>query len=318
MQRTPGLPLWPTLAALGVGLLAALQSQINGSLADALGNGLEAAAISFCIGFLVLTVAGVLLPRMRSGLGRLRLVVRSGGIPRWQLFGGLLGAFFVLTQAMSVPVGGVALFAITTVSGQTTASLVVDRIGLGPLGRQAVTPGRILSAVIAILAVVSAVAGRWGGESLSLLLVTMGLVAGAGIAVQQAVNGRVSVASGEPLVAALVSFATGAFALLLAVVVAVISGLSDLSVPPGTQGWLYSGGFLGAIFIATAAWVVGRVGVLRLALLSIAGQLLGAILIDLAFTDYVDTGLVLGVVLAFAAVAVNNVGARARPGMMNA
>lgn len=318
MRGSPSVSLGPALAALGVGLLSALQSQINGSLADALGNGLEAATISFSIGFLVLTIAGVLLPRMRSGLRELRRVVRSGGIPRWQLLGGVLGAFFVLTQAMSVPVGGVALFAITTVSGQTAASLVVDRIGLGPLGRQAVTPGRVMSALIAIAAVASAVAGRWGGESLSLVLVLMGVVAGSAIAVQQAINGRVSVVSREPLVAAWVSFFTGALALILVVGTAVITGSSDLAVPPDTDWWLYSGGFLGVIFIATAAWVVGRVGVLRLALLSIAGQLLAAVLFDLVFTDYVDVGLVVGVVLAFVAVAVNATGGRMRPGMMKA
>lgn len=315
MQRTPVI-LWPTLAALGVGLLSALQSQINGSLADALGNGLEAATISFSIGSLALTILAVLLVRMRRGLGRLVRAVRAGEIARWQLSGGVLGAFFVLTQSMSVPVGGVALFAITTVSGQTAASLVVDRVGLGPLGRQAVTPGRVFSALIAIAAVACAVAGRWGGESLSVILVLMGVGAGAAIAVQQAINGRVSVTSGEPLVAAWVSFCTGALALIIVAAISVTAGATDLAPPPGTQWWLYSGGLLGVIFIATAAWVVGRVGVLRLALLSIAGQLLGAIVFDLVFTDYVDLGLVIGVVLAFAAVAVNNVGLRRRTGMM--
>lgn len=316
MQRTPAA-LLPLFAALCVGLLSALQSRINGSLADALGNGLEAATISFTIGALALTILAVLLVRMRRGLGRLVQAVRAREIPRWQLIGGLLGAFFVLTQSMSVPVGGVALFAITTVSGQTAASLVVDRLGVGPLGRQEVTPGRVLSALIAIAAVASAVAGRWGGESLSVILVLMGIAAGAAIALQQAINGRVSVASGEPLVAAWVSFCTGALALIVVAAIAVRAGASDLSPPPDTQGWLYSGGLLGVIFIATAAWVVGRVGVLRLALLSIAGQLLGAILFDLAFTDYVDLGLVMGVVLAFAAVAVNTVGVPRRTGMMN-
>ena len=318
MRGTHAFPLWATLAALGVGLLSAVQSRVNGSLADALGNGLEAATISFTIGFLSLTVALGLLPRMREGLRRLRGVIRERGIARWQLFGGVLGAFFVLTQTLSVPVGGVALFAVTTVSGQTVASLIVDRVGLGPMGRQAWTAGRILSAGIAIAAVACAVAGRWGGESLSLLLVVMGLAAGGAIAVQQAINGRVSTASGEPLVAAWVSFLTGTIALIAAAGIAVLAGVSDLSPPPGTDLWLYSGGVLGAIFIATAAWVVGRVGVLRLALLSIAGQLLGAIAFDLAFTDYVDVGLIVGVALAFTAVAVNGVGRRVRPGMMNA
>jgi transporter family-2 protein len=305
--------LWPVSAAVVVGALAALQSQVNGSLADVLGNGLEAALISFGVGLVLLTLMGLGLARMRAGVRRLLIAVRSGAIPRWQVFGGLLGAFFVLTQSMSVPVGGVALFAITTVAGQVTASLIVDRIGLGPFGRQPVSSTRVISAIIAIAAVGSAVTGRWGGEGLSLLLVVMGLVAGAAVGVQAAINGRVSSVSGEPLVAAWMNFIVGTSALMVAVLIATSTGLTDLSIPADSQAWLYTGGLIGVVFVATTAWVVGRVGVLRQALLAIAGQLLGSIILDLLFTDYVDVGLVLGTVLAFVAVVISTAGRRPVP-----
>jgi transporter family-2 protein len=305
--------LWPVSAAVVVGALAALQSQVNGSLADVLGNGLEAALISFGVGLVLLTLMGLGLARMRAGVRRLLIAVRSGAIPRWQVFGGLLGAFFVLTQSMSVPVGGVALFAITTVAGQVTASLIVDRIGLGPFGRQPVSSTRVISAIIAIAAVGSAVTGRWGGEGLSLLLVVMGLVAGAAVGVQAAINGRVSSVSGEPLVAAWMNFIVGTSALMIAVLIATSTGLTDLSIPADSQAWLYTGGLIGVVFVATTAWVVGRVGVLRQALLAIAGQLLGSIILDLLFTDYVDVGLVLGTVLAFVAVVISTAGRRPVP-----
>jgi transporter family-2 protein len=305
--------LWPVSAAVVVGALAALQSQVNGSLADVLGNGLEAALISFGVGLVLLTLMGLGLARMRAGVRRLLIAVRSGAIPRWQVFGGLLGAFFVLTQSMSVPVGGVALFAITTVAGQVTASLIVDRIGLGPFGRQPVSSTRVISAIIAIAAVGSAVTGRWGGEGLSLLLVVMGLAAGAALGVQAAINGRVSSISGEPLVAAWMNFIVGTSALMIAVLIATSTGLTDLSIPADSQAWLYTGGLIGVVFVATTAWVVGRVGVLRQALLAIAGQLLGSIILDLLFTDYVDVGLVLGTVLAFVAVVISTAGRRPLP-----
>jgi transporter family-2 protein len=305
--------LWPVSAAVVVGALAALQSQVNGSLADVLGNGLEAALISFGVGLVLLTLMGLGLARMRAGVRRLLIAVRSGAIPRWQVFGGLLGAFFVLTQSMSVPVGGVALFAITTVAGQVTASLIVDRIGLGPFGRQPVSSTRVISAIIAIAAVGSAVTGRWGGEGLSLLLVVMGLAAGAALGVQAAINGRVSSVSGEPLVAAWMNFIVGTSALMIAVLIATSTGLTDLSIPADSQAWLYTGGLIGVVFVATTAWVVGRVGVLRQALLAIAGQLLGSIILDLLFTNYVDVGLVLGTVLAFVAVVISTAGRRPLP-----
>ena len=70
---------------------------------------------------------------------------------------------------------------------------------------------------------------------------------------------------------------------------------------------MYLGGVLGVMFITTASWAVPRYGVLVFALTSIAGQLLGALLLDLLLP--VDGGLVawnliLGVVLTFIAVAV--------------
>ena len=77
-------------------------------------------------------------------------------------------------------------------------------------------------------------------------------------------------------------------------------------VEPGPW-WMYLGGVLGVMFITTASWAVPRYGVLVFALTSIAGQLLGALLLDLLLP--VDGGLVawnliLGVVLTFIAVAV--------------
>lgn len=64
-------------AAVSVGALAALQSQVNGSLADVLGNGLEAALISFGVGLILLTLMGLALPRMRVGMRALKDVTRS-------------------------------------------------------------------------------------------------------------------------------------------------------------------------------------------------------------------------------------------------
>ena len=48
------------------------------------------------------------------------------------------------------------------------------------------------------------------------------------------------------------------------------------------QWWLYLGGPIRVAFIALAAWAVRGVGVLVFGLLSIAGQLLGSVILDLA------------------------------------
>ncbi|MFM8514853.1 MAG: DMT family transporter, partial [Actinomycetota bacterium] len=120
-------------------------------------------------------------------------------------------------------------------------------------------------------------------------------------------------ASGEPLVAAWMNFIVGTSALVIAVGIAASTGLTNLAMPNDSPAWLYTGGLIGVIFVTTTAWVVGRVGVLRQALLAIAGQLLGSIVLDLVFTDHVDIGLVLGVVLAFVAVVISTGGRRSVP-----
>jgi transporter family-2 protein len=50
-----------------------------------------------------------------------------------------------------------------------------------------------------------------------------------------------------------------------------------------SEWWLYVGGFTGVVFIAIQVVVVSRIGVLGLGVLLGTGQLLGSLIIDLAF-----------------------------------
>ena len=52
---------------------------------------------------------------------------------------------------------GVAVFTVAVVAGQSSNSLIVDRMGLGPAGKQAITRSRVISAVLAVVAVTVAV-----------------------------------------------------------------------------------------------------------------------------------------------------------------
>lgn len=295
----------PSLAAIGVGTLTAIQSRANGSLAEVLDNGLQAAAISFSVGLILLTIAGVLIPSLRAGMGRLVGALRHRRMPWWQVMGGLFGAFFVLSQSLSVPVVGVAVFAVALVSGQNAASLIVDLLGLGPHGKQSITARRVIAAAIGILAVALAVSGRLGDSGFSLPLVALCFLAGVGVAIQQAINGRVSAVSGEPVVASWANFILGAGVLVFAAWLASLVGVADLQPLPPGPWWLYLGGVVGLVFIATASWVVGRVGVLRLGLLATAGQLTGALAMDWWLGERVDPGLIAGVVVSYLAVLVS-------------
>jgi transporter family-2 protein len=265
------------LSALS-GAAFAVQSRINGELGVRLGDGVLAALLSFGIGLVLLVVLVPLMPAARRGVAMVGAALRGGSLRFWQCLGGLSGAFLVATQSLTVGVIGVAIFSVGLVAGQTGSSLLVDRAGLGPAGHQPLTWPRIVGAGLALSAVAGAMSDRIQG-GIALWLVVLPLIAGAGIAVQQAVNGQIRAVAGSALTAALVNFAAGTALLTVAwLAVRVIQGA-----PPAlpTEPWLYLGGPLGVVFIWVAAVVVRWTGVLLLGLSTIAGQLVGAVALDL-------------------------------------
>ncbi len=308
--RQTGVLVTMAASGLAVGALSALQARANGSLADQVGSGLEAAAISFAVGLLVLTTLGISMGRIRRGLGKLARAVRDGSQPRWIVLGGLSGALFISTQSLSVPVIGVALFSVALVAGQISASLLVDSRGWGPRGRQPVSASRVVAAVLGLGGVVAASGGRWEEGPRAIGWVALCVVTGAAVAWQQAANGRATAVTGEPFVAAWINFMLGSALVVAVLVTLVLAGRVEPAPPPSGPPWLYVGGVIGALFLAATAWIVGRIGVLAVSLLVTAGQLTGALTLDLLLTDVVDGSLVLGVLVAFAAVVVGGVGDR--------
>ncbi|MFF2086452.1 DMT family transporter [Nocardia sp. NPDC058176] len=267
-----------------IGAGVAVQGRINGALGAELGDGVMAATISFGTGLVVLLLAFACSPALRAGFGTVRNAVSQGSLRPWHLLGGLCGAFFVASQGLTIAVIGVTAFTVAVVAGQLLSSLVVDRLGLAPNGRTAITPLRVAAAVLGIGGVVLSASGRsvpvtvvTGVPDIPLLLIVLPALAGVGLAWQQAVNGRVS-AVGGPFTATLVNFVVG----LLALFLFDLYTLSTTGLPTEfpTEPWLYLGGLIGVGFIALAAVTVGLIGVLLLGLTSVAGQLVAAVLLD--------------------------------------
>ncbi|SBT54603.1 DMT family transporter [Micromonospora narathiwatensis] len=279
---TPTLPTGRRVAGVGLatasGVAVAVQSRINGELGVRLADGIAAAVVSFGLGLLVLLVLVPATPGGRRGLAALRAALREGSLRPWQCLGGVCGALLVATQGLTIGTLGVAVFTVAVVAGQSGSSLLVDRAGIGPTGRQPVTPYRLVGAALTVLAVLLAVSDRLGDPG-ALALALLPLAAGVGIAWQQAVNGRVRGAAGSALTATLVNFTVGTLALLATLAVEVaIRGRPAGGFP--SEPWLYLGGPIGIVFIALAAAIVRFTGVLLLGLATIAGQVVGAVLLD--------------------------------------
>lgn len=118
------------------GGLIALQPAINAGLGKATGN-IAAAFVSFAIGALLLAVI-VAVAGQADGLS-------STFDVRWYyLLGGVLGAAYVFTALVTVSSIGAGGVAAATITGQLTASVVIDRVGILGLEETPITWDRAL------------------------------------------------------------------------------------------------------------------------------------------------------------------------------
>jgi transporter family-2 protein len=289
------------LALLG-GVLIATQSRINAQLGADLGQPLVAALVSNSVGLTALTIVFVLRRSTRAALAR---TLRSG-LPWWRYLGGLCGSVLVGGATLIVPTLGVSVFTVGIVAGQTSGGLAVDRAGLGPGGRRPVTGLRVAGGLLALVAVAVSELSHGTGDVTAPWLV----VAAAGIgmlsAIQQALNGSLQRVARDAFAPAGVNFVVGTIGLAVAVTVVVIVDGAPLHAWPA-HWWLYIGGLLGVGTVLTAVLAVRRLGVLRLGLGTIAGQLTTAVILDIvtpASTRTLTASVVLGVLLTFVAVAI--------------
>ncbi|WP_394250087.1 DMT family transporter [Arthrobacter pityocampae] len=289
MSATPVLSPAPVLpAALGLplalvaGLAIPVQGRINGALGTALDDGIAAALISFGTGLVVMIVLTLALPGARAGALQIIPSVRERRFPPFYVAAGAIGAFFVFSQSLTIGIIGVALFTVATVMGQSLSGLLVDRAGIGPGGRRAATPMRMIGVVLTVLSVIWAVSPRFGAAgdvSAWLVPVLLPVLAGVLMSFQQAMNGTAALHYGTPLAATLMNFIAGTVVLLAAWLIRVaIAGFGN---PLPTEWWYYLGGPMGCIFIALGALLVRSLGVLLTGLCMIGGQLVGSLLLDL-------------------------------------
>jgi transporter family-2 protein len=291
VKRDVALP-----AAIVSGALVALQQRLNGELGESLRDALLAAVVSFGGGLVLMSV---LVLRRLDAWRRLREV------PWWTRLGGLGGATLVAVGATAAPRIGVALLTVGMISGTTVTALALDRTGLAPGGRRQLTTQRLVGAGLCLVAIV--LSAREGLRSASVGLLAMVVAAGGLVSLQQALNSRVRSAT-DATVATFLNFVVGTSALLVAWAVQAMAGHATAAHWPA-KPWLYLGGLIGCLFIATAAVFVGTLGVLRFGLATTAGQLLGGVVLDL--DRGVSAVTVAAVALTLVAVWVSGIRARA-------
>ncbi|GAA4454789.1 DMT family transporter [Phytohabitans houttuyneae] len=313
-MRRPALPdasALPTGVALAVasvgGVSSAVQSAANAELGERVGNASFGAVVSTLAGSALIAAGLAAMPSMRRGL---RALPRAR-LPWWTYLGGVCGALFVTIATYVVPAVGVAAFTIAQVTGGSFGGLAVDRAGLAPAGRLPLTAPRVGGAVLGVAAVVLAQVDRPIGD-LAAGMLALGIIGGVAVALQGALNGRVSAATTNAAGTA-VNFVTATPTVLVAGALLGAFGTGWSARLP-TEWYLYTGGLLSVVIVACLLISVRAIGVLRTGLSVVAGQLTGALLLDAVIptAPHATPAVLAGAALTVAAVALAGRGARPR------
>ncbi|MGB3684853.1 MAG: DMT family transporter [Ornithinimicrobium sp.] len=302
--------------AVLAGSMVAVQSRLNGALAQSLGSSLAAVA-SFGTGLLLLSML-LATAWFRAHLRRVPRALRAHRLRWWQVLGGVGGGLLVSTQTYAVPVIGVAVFLIAVIGGQTTSALLVDRLGWGPAAPIVLSPARLLAAAMSIVGVILAASAMRSGGGNNLGWVSAAPVAlafGVGLlgSIQYALNGRVTVITGDPIATAWINFSVGLTAVLLIAAVPLAAGRLTLPQTWDAPWWAWCGGACGIVFIAGAAWAVQHTGVLVFGLVAVTSQTSVGIALDLtnpAVSERVGPMLLLGTSMTLLGAVMAAMGAR--------
>ncbi|MGV3710158.1 MAG: DMT family transporter [Gemmatimonas sp.] len=110
---------------------------------------------------------------------------------------------------------------------------------------------------------------------LTLLAIALGML----LTAQAGINSQLRAALGHPVVAATVSFVVGTLGLLVAAV-ALRVPWPTLRQAGAVPAWGWSGGLLGAVYIAASVVLAPRLGAAVLIASIVAGQLAAALVLD--------------------------------------
>src|SRR5215210_6422017 len=133
--------------ALVAGMALSTQFAVNTQLKNVIGGPVAAAAVSFLIGTVFLVIAALAVTRSVPELGEIT------ASPWWIWTGGLLGAFFVFASVILTPRLGAGTTVGLFLTGQVTASIILDHFGLLRLPVHEATLPRILGALLIVAGV---------------------------------------------------------------------------------------------------------------------------------------------------------------------
>jgi bacterial/archaeal transporter family-2 protein len=297
-------------SALLAGTLLAVQASANLQLTKATGTPYGAATVQ--LGF----AAGLLLA-LAIATGAVGAIGLTTDVSLWQLLGGLASPLYITSGILLFPrlgaLAAVALF----VTGQMFASLTLDQLGLLGVADRSLTTGVALGAATVLVGITLIIrsqraeatyhrARSTSGLSLrdrdatATLAATrsrmraavsvgrsgwilLGIVAGAGLPIQGAVNAQLRERIHEPLAVALVSFSVATLtigAVLAALLYAGATPKPRIDRVTEMPWWGWLGGACAVVYVTATFLLIPEIGAATTVALTVTGQQLASAVID--------------------------------------
>ncbi|WP_418956182.1 DMT family transporter [Streptomyces tritici] len=272
-------------AALLVGCLLAVQASANLQLTKAVGTPYGASALQLALAAALLTV-------LAAAAGALGALGRLPDVDGPLLLGGLASPLYITSGILLFPRLGALAAVGLFVTGQMFASLALDLFGLLGLVRREPSAWVLLGALAVLAGIVVIIraqraAGAATGPALSRAgrrgWPALGLVAGAVLPVQGAVNARLRARLDEPLAVAVVSFTVATLAIAAVLLVLYATGRTPrprLAPLRGMPWWGWLGGACAAAYVTGTFLLIPAVGAAVTVALTVTGQQLTSALID--------------------------------------
>ncbi len=304
------------VSALLVGSLLAVQASANLQLNKAVGTPYGASTLQLWLAAVLLTVLAV-------ATGQVGALAHVLDVPAWFLFGGLASPLYITSGILLFPRVGALAAAGLFVTGQTLASIVLDVFGLLGLEQRPVSVGILAgsTAVIAGITVIirgqrpvaaasspapASVGGTAGVGAIATPPMTpavglppagapsrggagspgwvgLGLLAGAALPIQGAINARLRAELEQPIAVGLVSFVVAAWAIstvLAALLLARRTSRPRLAPLRGMPWWGWLGGACAASYVTGTFLLLPAIGAAVTVALTVTGQQLASAVID--------------------------------------
>jgi len=271
--------------AIGIGL--PIQTSINSRLRRSVGTPFMASLISFTIGTLFLAVTTLLVDHQLFVNPHLFVTQ-----PAWLWIGGFFGVMYLTANILMFPKLGSVQTVILPVFGQILMGLLIDNYGWFHAKVSALTPIRLVGALLVVIGVIVTVAvSSWllkrrtfaahapavnGVWLWRLLGVTVGMLSAA----QSAINGHLGKVLNSSLNAAFISFLVGTLGLI--VLNLILRPTLQLTRPDhrANPWWMWLGGIIGALFVLGNVYLVPIVGTGLTVVIVLVGLMIGSLLID--------------------------------------